>query len=178
MEQTFTSRELQEQIPSLRRYARTLANQEADAEDLVQDCVERALVNEHRFRRGTKLRRWLFTILHNLHCDSARRHGRRGVHVPIEEWHEGASQAEHQTGKLMFRDFRRAFWKLSRQDQQVLVLVGIRGWSYERVARSLGIAVGTVKSRLFRARERLRIIQTNGAQRQAESSAESLSIAS
>jgi RNA polymerase sigma-70 factor (ECF subfamily) len=150
---------IEEHIPALRRYARSLVREGDGADDLVQDCLERAISRFDQFQPGTNLRTWLFTILHNLHCDGLRRASRRGVHVPIDEWMDNAKSMAEQPRVMHLRDFRRAFRTLQPSDQQILLLIGVEGFTYEEAADVLDVAVGTVKSRLFRARERLRTVE-------------------
>ena len=144
-------------IPALRRYARALVRDSDRADDLVQDCLERGISRFGQFRPGTNLRTWLFTILHNLHCDNLRRQKRQGVHVPIDDWMQTAQTTADQSRVMHLRDFRRTFRGLQESDQQILLLIGVEGFSYEEAAAVLGVAVGTVKSRLFRARDRLKL---------------------
>jgi len=151
---------IEEHIPALRRYARALVRDSDRADDLVQDCLERGISRFGQFQPGTNLRTWLFTILHNLHCDNMRRQNRRGVHVSFDDWMETA-QTTIQTGAeqpraMHLRDFRRTFGGLQEKDQQILLLIGVEGFTYEEAAQVLDVAVGTVKSRLFRARDRLK----------------------
>lgn len=150
---------IESHIPALRRYARALVRDADKADDLVQDCLERSVSRFFQFQPGTNLRTWLFTIMHNLHCDALRRTQRRGPHVPINEWEAGAQYPATQSSTIEIREFERAFARLTKRDQHLLFLIGVEGFSYEEVAEVLGIAVGTVKSRLFRARERLRALQ-------------------
>ncbi|MBK1698625.1 hypothetical protein CKO21_15360 [Rhodovibrio salinarum] len=147
---------IEEHIPALRRYARALVRDGDWADDLVQDCLERGISRFAQFQPGTNLRTWLFTILHNLHCDTLRRQNRRGVHVPIDDWLDNVQTGAEQPRAMHLRDFRRAFRGLPESDQQILLLIGVEGFSYEEVAQVLNVAVGTVKSRLFRARNRLK----------------------
>lgn len=151
-------------IPALRRYARALARDTDLADDLVQDCLERAISRFDQFQPGTNLRTWLFTILHNLHCDGMRRQNRRGIHVPIDEWMENARSPAEQPRAMQMRDFRRTFHSLHESDQQLLLLIGLEGFTYQEVSAVLNVAVGTVKSRLFRARERLRTLEMESNQ--------------
>lgn len=153
------ARAIEEHIPALRRYARALVRDADKADDLVQDCLERSMSRIDQFAPGTNLRTWLFTIMHNLHCDTLRRLQRRGPHVPINEWETSAHYPAMQSTAVEIREFERAFSRLTKRDQHLLLLVGVEGFSYEEVSEVLGIAVGTVKSRLFRARERLRALQ-------------------
>jgi RNA polymerase sigma-70 factor (ECF subfamily) len=159
---------VEQHIPALRRYARALARDPDRADDLVQDCLERAVSRFDQYQPGTNLRTWLFTILHNLHCDALRRQSRRGIHVPVDEWMENARSPAEQPRAMQLRDFRRAFRSLHENDQQILLLIGLEGFSYEEVSEVLDVAVGTVKSRLFRARERLRALESEMATPSAE----------
>lgn len=147
---------IEEHIPALRRYARALVRDSDRADDLVQDCLERGISRFGQFQPGTNLRTWLFTILHNLHCDNMRRQNRRGVHLPIDDWMETAQTGAEQPRAMNLRDFRRTFRGLQESDQQILMLIGVEGFTYEEAAEVLDVAVGTVKSRLFRARDRLK----------------------
>lgn len=129
------------------------------ADDLVQDALERAIARFDQFRPGTNLRAWLFTILHSARCDQHRRAVRRGPEIPIEEVPDTVSVRPEQADLLHLRDFKRAFARLSEPHRQVLALAGIEGMSYEEIATILAVEVGTVKSRVFRARESLRCEQ-------------------
>jgi RNA polymerase sigma-70 factor (ECF subfamily) len=150
---------IEAQIPSLRRYARALTGAVDRADDLVQDCLERAIARFEQFRPGTDLRAWLFTILHNVHCDQGRRRLRRGPEIPLDDCDHQLRIAPRQNQRLELRDFARAFRSLSTDHQRILLLAGVEGFSCEETARILGVAVGTVKSRLSRARENLRVAQ-------------------
>jgi RNA polymerase sigma-70 factor, ECF subfamily len=154
---------IEAQIPSLRRYARALTGSVDRADDLVQDCLERAIARFDQFQAGTDLRAWLFTILHNVHCDQGRRLSRRGPQVPFEDCEYQLKIPARQTERLELRDFTRAFRSLSTDHQRILLLAGVEGFSCEETAQILGIAVGTVKSRLSRARENLRLAQAKPA---------------
>lgn len=151
---------IEAEIPYMRRYARALTGKADAADDLVQDALERAVARFEQFRPGTNLRAWLFTILRNLKCDQHRRVTRRGSEVPIEDAPDGVSTRATQTDQLHLRDFRRAFARLSESHRQVLALVALEGMNYEQVAGILGVELGTIKSRVFRARESLRHEQT------------------
>lgn len=142
-------------IPYLRRYAHALTGDMHRADDLVQDCLERAIKHFDQFRPGTNLRAWLFTILHNVRCDHHRRVVRRGTEIPLD----GADRVwtrPTQLDQLEVQDFKRAFARLSEPHRQVLLLTALEGLNYEEAAGVLDIEVGTVKSRVFRAREQLR----------------------
>ena len=153
---------IEAQIPSLRRYARALTGSADPADDLVQDCLERAIARFAQFQPGTDLRAWLFTILHNVHCDQGRRRSRRGPEIPLEDCDHHLRIPARQNQRLELRDFARAFRSLSTDHQRILLLAGVEGFSCEETAKILGVAVGTVKSRLSRARENLRLAQSKG----------------
>jgi len=156
--------EMESQIPHLRRYARALTRDPEAADDLVQDALERAIARIDKFQEGTDLRSWMFTIMHNLHIDRCRRRQRRGIHVPLEEWSADADQPAHQPARIALRELDSHFDRLGANEEAVMRLVGLRGLKYEEAAAVLGVAVGTVKSRLFRARESLKRM-ADGAER-------------
>lgn len=143
-------------IPNLRRYARVLVRDSVHAEDLVQDCLERAISREHLWREGTNLRAWLFTILHNLYINQYLRHGSVSTMVPLLDEHTHLSCPARQLHSVTLKDLARAFDRLPEQEQQVVLMVGLDGMQYEDAAAALGVPMGTVKSRLSRARRRLR----------------------
>jgi len=146
-----------ERMSDLRRYARRLTGNAADAEDLVQDCLVRALVNWHRFEPGTNLRAWLFTVMRNLHLNSFRRPARHEVPMAIEDLAEaGPARPAAQEAAVEMTDFLRAFDRLTPARQKTIMLVGWDGMSYDQAASELGVPTGTVRSRLSRAREELR----------------------
>jgi len=142
-------------IPALRRYARALMRNRAAADDLVQDCLERA-VSSWRQRRDGSVRAWLFTILHNLAVNQFRQQASRGRHVPIEQANEGefdgAAAQEH---RLIYRDVLNKLAKLPEEQKAALLLVAVEDLSYAQAAKALNVPLGTVMSRLSRARERL-----------------------
>jgi len=144
---------LVELIPRLRRYARALVGDRASADDLVQDTLERAWAKLHLYRRGTDLRAWLFTVMHNVHVNKVR--ATRVTDTLDDELPELAQRAS-QGDTLLLRDLDRAIARLPSEQRAVLLLVTLEEMSYEEVARALGIPTGTVMSRLSRAREKLR----------------------
>ncbi|MHA1523675.1 MAG: sigma-70 family RNA polymerase sigma factor [Alphaproteobacteria bacterium] len=143
-----------EQIPRLRRYARALVGNAVDADDLVQDCLERALARLDQWRDGDSPRRWMFTILHNIHVDRLRAQARRPALVPVDD--QAATHPPEQHDRLEFRDVSRALMQLPVENRQALLLVGVEGMKYREAAAVLDIPVGTLMSRLARGRERLR----------------------
>lgn len=145
-------------IPGLRRYARALLRDPAAADDLVQDCLERAITRWHQWRRDGEVRPWLFSILHNLAVNRLRQAQRRGPHLDIDD--ESAPElatAPAQEGALRHRDLLRALETLPEEQRSVLLLVGVEDLSYAEAAKVLDVPVGTVMSRLSRGRERLRL---------------------
>ena len=146
------------EIPRLRRYARALTRDPSAADDLVQDCLARALAKSHLWQEGTDLRAWLFTILHNLAINQFRQTATRGRHVSIDETNEDDFQeAAVQEQKLMYHDVLNKLARLPEDQRAVLLLVAVEDLSYADAAEVLDIPVGTVMSRLSRARERLQI---------------------
>ena len=149
------AKHLVELIPRLRRYARALVGERATADDLVQDTLERAWAKLHLYRRGTDLRAWLFTVMHNVHVNRVR--ATRPVD-PLEDEMPELAQRGTQADALLVRDLDRAIARLPADQRAVLLLVTLEEMSYEEVARTLGIPIGTVMSRLSRAREKLRAL--------------------
>ena len=161
-------RNIEAEIPRLRRYARALARDVAAADDLVQDCLARALGKLHLWQEGTDLRAWLFTILHNQYVNQVRRAVREGAAVGLSETEPMLTRAPHQGKSLELRDLERAIAKLPEEQRSVILLVGLEGMRYEEVAEVLGVPVGTVRSRLSRGREALRRLMGIVPDRHAE----------
>ena len=161
-------RSIEAEIPRLRRYARALARDVAAADDLVQDCLARALGKLHLWQEGTDLRAWLFTILHNQYVNQVRRAVREGAAVGLSETEPMLTRAPHQGKSLELRDLERAIAKLPEEQRSVILLVGLEGMRYEEVAEVLDVPVGTVRSRLSRGREALRRLMGIVPDRQAE----------
>ena len=161
-------RNIEAEIPRLRRYARALARDVAAADDLVQDCLARALGKLHLWQEGTDLRAWLFTILHNQYVNQVRRAVREGAAVGLSETEPMLTRAPHQGRRLELRDLERAIAKLPEEQRSVILLVGLEGMRYEEVAEVLDVPVGTVRSRLSRGREALRRLMGIVPDRQAE----------
>ncbi|MGE5639443.1 MAG: sigma-70 family RNA polymerase sigma factor [Clostridia bacterium] len=142
-------------IPRLRRYARALVGDRGAADDLVQDTLERAWTKLHLYRRGTDLRAWLFTVMHNVHVNKVRA---TRPSDPIDEDAPELAQRPAQGDGLIVRDLDRSIALLPAEQRAVLLLVALEDMSYEEVARTLEIPIGTVMSRLSRAREKLRAL--------------------
>jgi RNA polymerase sigma-70 factor (ECF subfamily) len=143
------------ELPGLRRYAVALLRSGADADDLVQETVARALDKRALWQEGTNLRAWLFTMMHNLRINGARSLRREGFALPPEAA-SGLSSPATQVGRLTLRDLERALAALEEEHRAVVLLVGLEGLSYEEVADVLALPLGTVRARLSRARMRLR----------------------
>jgi RNA polymerase sigma-70 factor (ECF subfamily) len=143
-------------IPSLRRYAQALVRDAVGADDLVQECLTRALGKLHLWREGTDLRAWLFTILHNQYVNHVRRSIRTGPVVEFDEAILPLSLPANQEAGLKLRDLDRALERLPADQRAVILLIGLEGMPYCDVAATLGIPIGTVRSRLSRGRLALR----------------------
>jgi RNA polymerase sigma-70 factor, ECF subfamily len=138
-------------LPGLRAYARFLTSKADLADDLVQDTAVRALSAQDQFKPGTNLRAWLYTILRNQH--STHRRSRRHLHTPIDQIPECLFQVPaSQMATLEIRDLRGALMQLHSTQREALILVAAAGCSYEEAAEICGCALGTIKSRVNRAR--------------------------
>ena len=155
---THIETQIEAQIPRLWRYALALTHNHLEAEELVQDCLARALSRTHLWENGTDLRAWLFTILHNQYVNRVHRAARQRT-VKLYEDDPMLARAATQGGGLELRDLHRALGQLSEKQRIVVLLVGLEGMSYPAIAGLLDVPVGTVRSRLSRGRER-----RNGAQ--------------
>ena len=149
------SRLLEAEIPRLRRYARALTRDAVYADDLVQDCLARALAKQHLWQTGTDLRAWLFTILHNQHCNEVRRRVPEGSSVQLDQA-PPTSVESNGLAALELRDLERAINRLPEYQRTVVLLIGLEGMRYDWVAEILNVPVGTVRSRLARGRAKLR----------------------
>ena len=146
--------EIEAHIPALRRYAYALSRDGEAADDLVQDCLERALSRWRLHRTGSDLRAWLFAILRNLFIDRYRVARRRGELAPLDE--AADAMPPTQDAVLGVGDILAALDRMPEDQRSLLLLIGVEDLSYEEAARVLGVPVGTIMSRLSRARERLR----------------------
>ncbi len=147
------------ELPALQRYALVLTRNPHDAEDLVQDTVRRAIEKKAHFEAGTNIRSWAFTIMHNAFCDVRRRRARR-PEVSLEASGVSGESRGSADSLIEVMDFTRAFAALNPAAREILLLIGVDGLSYEDAAVRLSVPVGTVKSRLFRARLALRGLMT------------------
>ena len=149
-------RQIEPLVPALRRYARALLRDRSAADDLVQDCLERAIGRWHQRREGGDARAWLFAILHNLAMTRLRRASERPSHLALNGTAEASlSVAASQEDRMRYRDLLTALQQLPDEQRTVLLLVTVEELSYADAAKVLDIPVGTVMSRLSRARERL-----------------------
>lgn len=150
-------RQLAAEIPVLRRFARALTGDPALADDLVQDALERAMLKSHLYDPSRPLRAWLFTILRNLHISGIRRGGRSAVVKTVDELGDGEGAVPpEQEHRLAAGSVAAALERLSPLHREVILLVGLEEMSYRDVSEILGVPVGTVMSRLSRAREHMR----------------------
>jgi RNA polymerase sigma-70 factor (ECF subfamily) len=145
--------DLIEHLPRLRRYARALTGDPGRADDLVQDTLERALAKLDLWQPGSDLRAWLFTLMHNLFVNELR--ARRPQETAMDDAFE-APVSGGQLEALAVRDIQVALSRLPEEQREVLLLVALEQFAYAEAAQVLGVPVGTVMSRLGRAREKMR----------------------
>ncbi|GIT89105.1 RNA polymerase sigma factor [Roseobacter sp. OBYS 0001] len=145
---------LLDHLPAMRGFATSLTRDPVAEDDVVQDAVIKAWTHFHQFQPGTNLRAWLFTILRNTFYSSQRTSGREVADVDGVHSSALAEKPAHD-GRLQMTDFRTAFAQLPDEQREALLLVGASGFSYEEAAKMCGVAVGTVKSRTGRGRQRL-----------------------
>jgi RNA polymerase sigma-70 factor (ECF subfamily) len=151
--------EIAAHIPRLRRYARALAGDSHQADDLVQDTLERALTKFHLWRRGSDLRAWMFTIMHNVFINQLKARRELALDDAVEDGLQSAPQSD----PLELRDLDTALRRLPVEQREVLLLVGLEQLSYAEASQALDVPVGTVMSRLSRGRERLRALMSGTA---------------
>ncbi len=150
------SDQLVEHIPHLRRYARSLTRDIQQSEDLVQECLGRALSRMSQWQADTNLRAWLFTIMHNLHINNLRQRKLSSGADSLDGVELMDTRQNGQDTAMEMQDLERAMAQLTTEHREILMLVCVEGMSYSEVASVLGVATGTVMSRLHRARETLR----------------------
>lgn len=141
-------------LPNLRAFSISLCGDHDRADDLVQDTLLRAWRNLDKYQEGTNLRAWLFTILRNTHFSNFRKH-RREIEDSEGKMAAGLAVLPEQESHSDMEDFRRALGKLPEDQREALILIGAAGFSYEEAASICDCAVGTIKSRVNRARARL-----------------------
>jgi len=145
--------ELENCIPALRRYAFTLFHQQDDADDLVQDCLERAIRKQNLWQKKSSLRAWLFTMQHNLFVNQLKSKARKPELVSSSE--ELTHIIDNNQPNVLMRDIHYCMQQLTEDQREVLLLITVEGFSYKEVGNIVGIPIGTVMSRLSRAREML-----------------------
>jgi RNA polymerase sigma-70 factor (ECF subfamily) len=150
------STQIEAQIPRLRRYALVLTRHPSEADELVQDCLVRALSKVHLWEGGTNLNAWLFTIMHNQYVNKLRQRSREGTSVPVGEDEPLLTHAAPQGTCLELRDLDRALSQLPQEARTLVLLIGLEGMSYQAVSDVFGVPIGTIRSRLSRARAQLR----------------------
>lgn len=143
-------------VPALRRYARALTRDAERADDLVQDCLERAIRKRGLFAPTGPLKGWLYRILVNLYRNDSRHDRRRGPHVPLDELLVEPAIPPTQPGRIALAEMSRAIDRLPADQREALLLVVLDALSYAEAAQVLGIPIGTLMSRLGRARSALR----------------------
>ncbi len=141
-------------MPDLTRYARSLARNMTDADDLLQECLTRAITKSHLFRANTNLKAWLFTIMRNLHTSEMRRRGRAEIPVDMDQFVNRMFSLPDQIDRIMLTTVDKAFQTLPESQRQPLALVALDGLS----SALLDVPVGTLKSRVSRGRAALRDI--------------------
>ncbi len=147
---------LEGQIPRLRRYARALLRDANRADDLVQDTLVRALAKQHLWQSDSNLRAWLFTLMHNLHVNIVRQSVREGTMVDVEDLSATLIATTDPTAGRQLRELENAIARLPDEQREVLLLICLEGIRYDEAAAILRVPIGTVRSRLSRARGSLR----------------------
>jgi RNA polymerase sigma-70 factor (ECF subfamily) len=146
-------------LPNLRRYARSLTHDAVDADDLVQECLARALGKLHLWKGGTDLRAWLFRILHNEYVSQIRRAARQGTTVGWNQYESSLTCAPDQIEHLEIRDLVRALKSLPEEQRTAVLLISLTSDYYE-AASACKVPVGTMRSRLSRGRKTLRALMS------------------
>lgn len=154
-------REMAEAIPYMRAFARSLAGNDSAADDLTQDALMKAWGARQRFRAGSNFRAWIFTIVRNQFYSNCRRSWRQ-VAWDQEQADRTLTGPSSMNGVLELDETRRALLELPNDQREAIILVGAGGFSYEEAANICGCAVGTVKSRVSRARAALAAILESG----------------
>lgn len=152
----FTDAELLELLPALRCFARRFHKSANDVDDLVQETIARAIAHSGHFQRGTQLRSWLFTIMRNAFCTKFKISKREQV-GGVDDSASGAWSPPSQDWEVRGHELEKAITALPEKYRAVVHLVLIQGFSYELAAERCNVAIGTIKSRISRARERLSV---------------------
>jgi RNA polymerase sigma-70 factor (ECF subfamily) len=144
------------EIPRLRRYAFSLVHDAESADDLVQDCLERAIRKRHLWYRQGSIRGWLFRILYNVFLNQLRRRAKDRQNVELDEMTLTGDDSAEQERQAACTDIMAAMEELPDEQRAAIVLTAVEGLSYDEAAEVLGVPIGTLRSRLSRGRERLR----------------------
>lgn len=158
--QAVLHRDIECVLPYLRRYARSLTHDAVDADDLLQECLARALGNLHLWKVGTDLRARLFSIPHNEYVSQIRRAARQGTAVDWSEYESTLSCAPGQIEHLEIRDLVRALTSLPEKQRTAVLMIGLAKGDYYEVASACKVPVGTIRSRLSRGRKTLRALMS------------------
>lgn len=154
---TDISQAFEAEIPCLQRYALKLTRDAQLAEDLVQESLVRGLDKQHLWQEGTNLRAWLCTILHNQYVNQIRRSVRERSIAELSKISGSLTRPPSQDKGLELRDLNRALKKLPATQRTAVLLIGLDGLRYDKAAEVVGVRVGTIRSRLSRGREKLRM---------------------
>jgi RNA polymerase sigma-70 factor, ECF subfamily len=157
IEMTEVALQIEPHLTRLTRYARSLVRNPVQADDLVQDTVMRALEKAHLYETNTNLRGWLVTIMHNEHVNSVRRSMRGAILVSDEDLGE-LGHSPTQEAPVELREIRGAVQRLPRDQREPLLLHWLHGLKYDEIAQQMGLPIGTVQSRISRARKALRLM--------------------
>lgn len=151
------------EIPHLRRYAMTLVNDTGLADDLVQDCLERAIRKRHLWKRHGSVRAWLYRILCNLFRNQWKQSVRTGNQVPFDNLSSIPNEPPRQEDRIACHDISIAMGMLPRDQRTAIALTAVEGLSYDEAAHVLDIPIGTLRSRVARGRDRLRALYAHSA---------------
>ena len=166
--QNETIARVQHEIPMLRRYARFLTRNLDSADDLVQECLVRAIARIDSWQPGTNLQAWLIVILRNAFYNECRRLKRERTSLAELSSAAPSQMPAQQDARLTLSELENAFMNLSSDHREVLTLVVMEGMTYEQSAEILGVTMGTIKSRLSRARARLAELMSEGVPKPVE----------
>jgi RNA polymerase sigma-70 factor (ECF subfamily) len=158
--QAVLHRDIESVLPNLRRYARSLTRDAVDADDLVQECLARALSKLHLWKGGTDFKAWLIRILHNEYVSQVRRAAREGTTVDWSQYESRLTCAPGQIEHLEIRDLVRALTSLPEEQRMAVLMIGLAKGDYYEVASVCKVPVGTIRSRLSRGRKTLRALMS------------------
>ena len=151
------------EIPHLHRYALALLRNTDAAEDLVQDCLERALRKQRLWRRQGSMRSWLFRMLYHIFLNTRNTRRRESLVVPLETIEPTMTESPRQEKYVEYRAIAQALDQLPEQQSAAIMLIALEGLTYDEAAWILGVPVGTLRSRLSRGRETLRTLRAGTA---------------